>query len=103
MVYRGSKKKPLTYEIIYIVNEADNGVTSTKFLGVIIDVTMKRAEHVQLIKSKIYKGIGIISKARKLPKKVNTCHYVLLFYLPLSHMLYIVMANNCVMSSPYKL
>ena len=46
-------------------NEIDN-VLKTKFIGVILDSNLKWDHHINLIKTKIAKGIGIICKARKL-------------------------------------
>lgn len=40
-------------------------VSSTKFLGVIVDEHLKWYEHIKLIKNKISKGIGLLCKARK--------------------------------------
>ena len=40
----------------------------TKFLGIIIDVKLKWANHISYIKNKIAKGMGILLKARKVLK-----------------------------------
>ena len=40
------------------------GPTSTKFLGIIVDDQLKWKQHIDYIKNKISKSIGIIYKAR---------------------------------------
>lgn len=44
-------------------------VNSTKFLGVIIDYRLSWNEHINYIKGKIAKGIGIVCKARRFFQK----------------------------------
>jgi hypothetical protein len=61
----GRKVGDMTEDII--INDAIlKRVDHTKFLGVIIDSKLSWFHHIQYIKNKISKGIGIISKARKL-------------------------------------
>ena len=43
-----------------------NEVKETKFLGVVIDNTLKWSSHLEYISGKIAKGIGVIIKARKI-------------------------------------
>ena len=43
--------------------------TSTKFLGVMIDANLNFNDHVQYIKGKVARGIGILCKCRRLFKK----------------------------------
>ena len=52
-------------------------VTSTKFLGVYIDSRLSWSEHINYIKNKISKGIGILCQARKIfsLKTLNTLYY----------------------------
>ena len=40
-------------------------ITSTKFLGVIIDQNLKWTDHIGQIQSKIAKGMGILARARR--------------------------------------
>ena len=61
-------------------------VKETKFLGVIIDNKLKWSAHITYISKKIFKGIGIILKARKvfnmetLLSMYHTCVYPYLSY-----------------------
>ena len=50
---------------IYINNTKINEVSSSKFLGVIIDNKLNWSQHINYIKNKIAKSVGIIVKARK--------------------------------------
>ena len=58
--------KPLINEDLIIKNETINQDHKTKFLCVIVDEKLTWFEHIQYIKCKITKGIGIICKARQL-------------------------------------
>ena len=53
-------RKPLINENLIIKNESINQDHKTKFLGVIVDEKLTWFEHIQYIKCKIAKGIGII-------------------------------------------
>jgi len=50
---------------ILINGQKVDQVKNTKFLGVVIDEKLNWAQHIEFVKSKISKGIGIICKARK--------------------------------------
>ena len=71
-----------------INNAIVSEVQSTKFLGIIIDSNLKWTEHINLIKTKISKGIGIIAKARKYLKQSTLITNVLCFHLPSLNLLY---------------
>ena len=59
MVFHRARIKSKTGKIS-IRNNAIDEVKSTKFLGVIIDDKLKWIEHIQYIKNKISKSIGIL-------------------------------------------
>ena len=61
-------RNPVINEELTIKNEPIKQDYKTKFLGVIVDEKLTWSEHIQYIKCKIAKGIGIISKARRLLK-----------------------------------
>lgn len=52
-------------------------VSSVKFLGVILDETLSWIPHINYIKTKVAKGIGIIAKARKY---LNSSSLISLYY-----------------------
>ena len=56
-------------------------VYCTRFLGVIIDCYLKCADHLNHVKSKVSKGIGIICKARKvsLQSTLITMYYSFIY------------------------
>ena len=60
-------------------------VTSTKFLGVYIDSRLSWSEHINYIKNKISKGVGILCQARNIfsLKTLNTLYYF--FYSSIFH------------------
>ena len=65
--HRASIKTP--YIEVVMQNKSINCVTSTKFLGVIIDNKLKWNKHITYFKNKISKAIGILYKVRKLLDK----------------------------------
>ena len=65
MIFSSGKKKINYSKKLYICDKEINAVTSTKFLGVIIDQHLKWSEHISHIRKKIAKGLGVISKAKK--------------------------------------
>jgi hypothetical protein len=66
-------------------------VESTKFIGVLLDSKLSWAQHIQMVKGKIARGIGIINKARKslsMPTLVtlyNSIVYPHLIYIVSKH------------------
>ena len=66
-------RKPVVNESLVIKNESIKQDHQTKFLGVVMDEKLTWCEHVQYIKCKIAKGIGIISKARRLLNYETLC------------------------------
>ena len=49
-----------------IHNQNTQKVNATKFLGVIVDDKLSWFNHVQYVKTKISRGIGVIARARKI-------------------------------------
>ena len=68
---------------LYIKNDEIKQVDHTKFLGVIIDSKLNWDFHINYIKQKIAKSIGILSKARKYLNKtcLITLYYSFLYPL----------------------
>ena len=65
MVFNLGKKKLETTDPVHINGNKLKKVDTSKFLGVIIDYKLNWLPHIQYIKNKISKRIGILSKARK--------------------------------------
>ena len=82
-----------------------NKVDSTKFLGVWLDSKMTWSEHINYIRCKISKGIGILCKARKVlnEKTLITLYYSFIY----PYLTYCVEvwggASDCYISSIFKL
>ena len=58
--------RPISFEFDIKMNgENVKRVSSTKFLGVIVDEHLKWHEHIKLIKNKVSKGIWLLCKGRK--------------------------------------
>ena len=65
------KNFPCLKVSVVVDNHPINEVHHTKFLGVIIDNKYKWKEHIDFIRKKIPKGIGVTVKARKVFDKVT--------------------------------
>jgi len=65
MIFR-SKTHNINSNSININGSEIDLVSNTKFIGVVLDSNLKWDQHINLVKNKISKGIGIICKARKL-------------------------------------
>ena len=75
-------RNPIVNESLVIRNEVIKRDRKTKFLGVMIDEKLSWTEHINYIKSKIAKGIGIICKARKLLNIKTLCTLYYCFVYP---------------------
>ena len=65
MIFHGKNRKIETNHSIQINSELIERVDSTKFIGVIMDTKLNWQLHIQHIRNKIAKGLGVICKARK--------------------------------------
>ena len=81
MVFHRARIKSKTGKIS-IRNNPINEVKSTKFLGIIIDDKLKWTEHIQYIKNKISKSIGILIKIRPYLDKVTLRNLYFTFVYP---------------------
>ena len=96
----------LRYSSNVMINNVNvTKVSHIKFLGIIIDSQLKWTNHVQYIRSKISKGLGILCKARKL---LNRSTLVTLYYSFIyPYLTYCIeiwgSANSTVLSSLFKL
>ena len=81
MVFHTARIKSKTGKIS-IRNNAIDEVKSTKFLDVIIDDKLKWTEHIQYIKNKISKSIGILIKIRPYLDKVTLRNLYFTFVYP---------------------
>ena len=62
------RKKPRSREDIFIDHEPIEKVEHFKFLGVIIDSKLSWVDHIQFMKKKISKGLGILCNAKRVLK-----------------------------------
>jgi hypothetical protein len=105
MVFNTGKKCLTTDKNVSINGQLIAKVESTKFLGVIIDSKMTWSEHIQYIKGKISRSIGMLYKARKVFSSctLNTLYYSLIY----PYLTYCIevwgKASNIYLSSIYKL
>ena len=81
MVFHRARIKSKSRKIL-ISNNAIDEVKSTKFLGVIIDDKLKWTEHIQSIKNKMSKSIGILIKIRQYLDKVTLKNLYFTFVYP---------------------
>jgi hypothetical protein len=66
MVFRSRSRKVEVSDILTVNGTPIELVSSTKFIGVLIDSCLTWEQHIHVVKSKVAKGIGIICKARKI-------------------------------------
>ena len=69
MIFHRSRIKPIVIRKVVIDNHELTHIKSAKYFGVIIDHKLNGNEHIAYAKSKIFKGIGIMYKARHLLTK----------------------------------
>ena len=81
------RKHIITNTDLYINNQVIDGVEHTMFLGVILDYHLTWAYHIQHVKIKIAKNVGILCRARKVLKRTTFINSVLCIYLPLPDIL----------------
>ena len=83
LVFRSSgMAKPIFDVPLHIAGQRINEDFKTKFLGVILDNKLSWAYHIQYIKSKIAKGIGVICRARHLLNVKTLCTLYYCFVYP---------------------
>ena len=71
VIFKSKSKKLIIKNDLYINNVKVNAVNYSSFWGVILDSDMSWFHHIQYIKNKISKGLGIMSKARKVFKETT--------------------------------
>ena len=105
MIFRSRSKSVPLHSKVTLNNSSVDCVESTKFLGVIIDVNVTWIEHINKVKGKVSRGVGITCKARK----VFDAATLLLLYNSLicPHIVYCIeiwgMASEVHLSSLYKI
>jgi hypothetical protein len=73
-----SQKRGLRNSIDLRLNNSNiEQVYSTKFIGVVLDSNLKWDKHIQMVKNKVAKGLGILCKAKK---TINRNILVTLYY-----------------------
>ena len=76
MIFHRSRIKTVDHEIILNGNVVKR-VTSTKLIGIIVDNQLKWKQHINYIKNKISKSIGIIYKARNCVNRHTMRNYTI--------------------------
>jgi hypothetical protein len=65
IIFKPPRKKSFYTPRLHINNSNIQKVNQTKFLGVILDENLSWKQHIQYVKTKVSKNIGILSKARR--------------------------------------
>jgi len=65
MVFTSSRRSIIQLQDLKIDGRNIKYVDNTKFIGVILDSKLKWDKHITMLKSKLSRGMGILSKARK--------------------------------------
>ena len=86
MLFKSSKKLTPSFTL-QINNKTIKQVSSLKFLGFVIDSKLSWLHHINYIRKKIVKGIGIICKAKKYLNK-DTLYTLLFLHIPLYKLWY---------------
>ena len=81
MLFTNKKSKNIPILPLYMNNIPLHKTTTTKFLGVVIDDKLTFKDHVDYIRKKISKNIGIISKAKQYfdVHTLSTLYYTFIF------------------------
>ena len=81
VIFRSQKRKLLVHDDIRVDGQTIECVESTKFIGVILDSKLTWGNHLSLIRSKVAKGIGVLSKSRKIlhSSSLVTLYHSLIF------------------------
>ena len=82
MLFSSKKSKYDNSRSLKINNNHITRVSSIKFLGVILDEQLKWKEHINYIKSKISKCLGIFTKAKKVLNKTSLVQLYYSFMYP---------------------
>ena len=94
MIFK-KKRNDLTVDIPDVIfgGEVIQRVSTVKFLGVILDDTLSWSPHINHVKNKVAKGMGIISKLRKClnSKTLMTLYYSFLY----PHFIYCIEVWGC--------
>ena len=85
IIFRSSRRKIINHDKILINNTEISCVSHTKFIGVEIDEKLSWQFHINMIRNKISKGIGILCKARK---SLPNYSLITLYYSMILHILY---------------
>ena len=96
LIFRSSgMKKPVFDESLQINGECIKEEFKTKFLGVIVDNKLSWLYHIQYIKKKIAKGIGVICRAKHLLNVKTLCTLYYSFVYPYLNYAAEVWGNAC--------
>ena len=81
VIFRSQKRKLPDNEHIKINGQSVECVEYTKFIGVMLDSKLTWINHLSMIRSKVAKGIGILSKSRKVlhSSSLITLYYSLIY------------------------
>lgn len=85
MLFSSSNRHSIPEIVLKIDNQLIAKVESTKFLGVIIDSNLSWEPHAKHIRNKIAKGIGVISKAKKISSRSDIKNIVFFFCVPIPY------------------
>ena len=88
MIFRSVKKRLDQKEKILVKGNVVERVSSVKFVGVMLDQTLSWNHHIQMVKNKLAKSLGILKLANKtLPKSIIKSLYFSFIY---PHLVYCV-------------
>jgi len=94
VIFRSKRNKiPSNICNLFLDGTVIERVSSVRFLGVILDETLSWLPHINHVKNKVAKGMGIISKARKCLKSKTLLSLYYSFIYP--HLIYCIEVWGC--------
>ena len=94
MIFRRRKEKIILTEDVKINNVIIKEVRNTKFLGIVIDPYLSFYDHIQYLKGKVSRGLGILYRGRKFFSKKTMVNLYNVFIYPYFTYCNVVWANT---------
>ena len=85
MVFYSSRKSVPVVSNLVVNNSPITRIYTAKFLGVFIDDRLTWKKHIQHIKSKISRGLGVLCKARMVLNSATLLHFITHLFIHIYH------------------
>ena len=95
VIFRRNRSKPLIDKDLIIDGVKIDMVDKTKFLGVIVDKHLSFYDHVNYMKGKVSRGLGILYKTRRLVNQSTLATLYNSFIYPYLNYCILIWGNTC--------